>query len=85
MSPNTESPTKKDDVSPRRLYASALELAPNALDESRHVLANFGNMSSATIMFVLERLLATGTAGQRGAAMGFGPGLTAETMLFHVA
>jgi alpha-pyrone synthase len=64
---------------------NALELAPNALDESRHVLANFGNMSSATIMFVLERLLATGTAGQRGAAMGFGPGLTAETMLFHVA
>ena len=28
MSPDTESPTKKDDVSPRRLYASVIELAP---------------------------------------------------------
>jgi alpha-pyrone synthase len=63
---------------------NALELAPDALDASRHVLANFGNMSSATIMFVLERLLAAGTSGQRGAAMSFGPGMTAETMLFHV-
>jgi predicted naringenin-chalcone synthase len=64
---------------------NALELAPGALDVSRRVLADFGNMSSATIMFVLERLMATGSSGQRGAAMGFGPGLTAETLLFHVA
>jgi len=64
---------------------NALELAPGALDASRQVLAEFGNMSSATIMFVLERLMATGSRGQRGAAMGFGPGLTAETLLFHVA
>jgi predicted naringenin-chalcone synthase len=64
---------------------NALELAPGALDASRQVLADFGNMSSATIMFVLEKLIATAKPGQRGAAMGFGPGLTAETMLFHAA
>jgi len=62
---------------------NALELAPGALDASRQVLADFGNMSSATIMFVLEKLIATAEPGERGAAMGFGPGLTAETMLFH--
>jgi predicted naringenin-chalcone synthase len=64
---------------------SALELPPETLDASRRVLAEFGNMSSATVMFVLERLIADARSGQRGAAMGFGPGLTAETLLFHAA
>jgi len=40
-------------------------------------------MSSATVMFVLESMLNTATAGQRGCAMSFGPGVAAETMLFH--
>ena len=62
---------------------TALELPVGALDASRRVLADFGNMSSATIMFVLERLMRTAAPGQRGVAMGFGPGLTAETLLFH--
>jgi len=35
-------------------------------------------------MFVLQRLMQAGTAGQRGCAMSFGPGLTAEMMCFHV-
>lgn len=60
-----------------------LALAPAALDASRSVLERFGNMSSATVMFVLQSLLATATSGQRGCAMSFGPGLTAETMLFR--
>jgi len=63
----------------------ALELPPAALAASRAVLAEYGNMSSATIMFVLEKLIARAERGQRGAAMGFGPGLTAETLLFHAA
>jgi alpha-pyrone synthase len=48
-------------------------------------LERFGNMSSATVMFVLERLMQTAESGQKGCAMSFGPGLTAETMLFHAA
>ena len=36
-------------------------------------------------MFVLDRLMRTGRAGQRGAAMSFGPGLVAETMTFRMA
>lgn len=62
-----------------------LALPPNALNCSREVLQRYGNMSSATVMFVLERLLAEAKAGDRGCAMSFGPGLTAETMLFHAA
>jgi predicted naringenin-chalcone synthase len=61
----------------------ALQLAPDALDASREVLRRFGNMSSATVMFVLQVLM-TGKAGRRnGCAMAFGPGLVAETMMFH--
>jgi predicted naringenin-chalcone synthase len=62
-----------------------LKLAPKALAASREVLESFGNMSSATVMFVMERLMREARTGQRGCAMSFGPGLTAETMLFHAA
>ncbi len=62
-----------------------LGLGTNALDTSRRILADFGNMSSATVMFVLQALMETASPGQRGCALSFGPGLTAETMLFHAA
>ncbi|HVZ84998.1 MAG TPA: type III polyketide synthase [Terracidiphilus sp.] len=62
-----------------------LELPADALTASREVLSRFGNMSSATVMFVLERMMQQARPGQRGCAMSFGPGLTAETMRFHVA
>ena len=43
----------------------AFAIAPAALSASRGVLRDFGNMSSASIMFVLKRLL---DAGRRNAA-----------------
>jgi predicted naringenin-chalcone synthase len=60
-----------------------LELPVDALAASREVLSSFGNMSSATVMFVLQRIMQQALPGQRGCAMSFGPGLTAETMRFH--
>ncbi len=62
-----------------------LGLGPQALAASRQTLECFGNMSSATVMFVLHRLMQTAKPGDLGCAMSFGPGLTAETMLFHAA
>jgi predicted naringenin-chalcone synthase len=62
-----------------------LALGAEDLAASRAVLRDFGNMSSATVMFVLQKLLATAKTGETGCAMSFGPGLTAETMLFHAA
>ena len=66
---------------PRVLSAveGALGLDPVALAASRGVLADHGNMSSATILFILARLLPEA----RGpcVAMAFGPGLTAEFAL----
>jgi predicted naringenin-chalcone synthase len=61
-----------------------LGLDGRALRHSRAVLRDYGNMSSATIMFVLAQMLADGTAGQRGFAMAFGPGMVAETFRFDV-
>jgi alpha-pyrone synthase len=60
-------------------------LPAEALASSRDVLARFGNMSSATVMFVLQRIMQLAQSGQQGCAMSFGPGVTAETMLFHAA
>lgn len=62
---------------------TGLELPPDALAASREVLSSFGNMSSATVMFVLQNLMQRARPGERGCAMSFGPGLTAETMRFH--
>ncbi|MBP1807536.1 type III polyketide synthase [Rubellimicrobium aerolatum] len=63
----------------------ALELGPEALADSREVLRLYGNMSSATVLFVLARMLGRARSGERGCAMAFGPGLTAETLLFSAA
>ena len=63
----------------------ALDLPPAALRQSREVLRRYGNMSSATVMFVLAAMLGEAHASERGCAMAFGPGLTAETMLFRTA
>jgi predicted naringenin-chalcone synthase len=62
-----------------------LGIGPEALATSRGVLESYGNMSSATVMFVLQSMLARSSPGERGCAMSFGPGLTAETMMFHKA
>lgn len=63
-----------------------------ALDEAqlrpaREVLRTHGNMSSATVLFVLQRILEHEgpRSGERVAAMAFGPGLTAESALLTVA
>ena len=64
--------------------AHGLELPAEALATSRGVLADFGNMSSATVMFVLERMMREGRRGL-GCALAFGPGLSAEAMRFEAA
>jgi predicted naringenin-chalcone synthase len=61
-----------------------LGLAPASLRASRDVLRECGNMSSATLMFVLARILAMpcGAASPDGIAMAFGPGLSVESFGF---
>ncbi|MFJ4166674.1 type III polyketide synthase [Microbacterium sp. NPDC089698] len=63
-----------------------LALSDAQLHPARETLRRHGNMSSATILFVLRRILEEEGArdGERVSAMAFGPGLTAESALMTV-
>lgn len=60
----------------------ALGLFPGATAPSRHVLKNFGNMSSPTLLFIIDQLRRD-DAPRPCVALGFGPGLTAEAALYQ--
>ncbi|WP_345800831.1 type III polyketide synthase [Microbacterium sp. AZCO] len=63
---------------------SGLGLDQAALQASREVLRQQGNMSSATILFILRALLHDAALGDaRIAALAFGPGLTVESALLR--
>jgi predicted naringenin-chalcone synthase len=68
---------------PRILDAveEALGLPPDATRDSRAVLEECGNMSSPTVLFILDRLRRR-AAPRPCVALGFGPGLAAEAALF---
>nr|BAA87925.1 stilbene synthase [Psilotum nudum] len=67
-----------------------LKLQPEKLQASRHVLAEFGNMSSATVHFSLDQMRrssvekgcsTTGEGYELGILLGLGPGMTVESIL----
>ncbi len=60
---------------------SGLELDDSAMARSRDVLREHGNMSSATVLFILQRILDDDALpdGAAVVALGFGPGLTVES------
>ena len=55
----------------------AFGLPDGALADAREVLRDYGNMSAATVMFVLERMLAETPQWQRALMTALGPGFTA--------
>ena len=68
--------------------AGALGLDARAMEDSYSILESHGNMSSPTILFILDRLLARGNGRGEGrgvvlpcVCLGFGPGLAIEAML----
>ncbi len=63
----------------------SLGLGHDHMAPSRAVLRDCGNMSSAAVMFVLARMMARVPTGRLGCAMGFGPGLSVESLLFREA
>lgn len=62
---------------------NGLEIEEAQLAPSRSVLRDYGNMSSATILFVLSEMARVSSPGDRVMAMAFGPGLTVETGLLE--
>jgi len=66
-------------------FEAALELPPEALRRSWDSLRRTGNLSSASVLFVLSELLAAGEArpGDLGLLMAMGPGFCAELVLLR--
>ncbi len=65
----------------------ALGLSENDNRYSYDVLRHYGNMSSATVLFVLKKIwddLSQSDAGKQIFSCAFGPGLTLESMLLRV-
>nr|ARQ79443.1 chalcone synthase [Nelumbo nucifera] len=69
-----------------------LALKPEKLSATRHILSEYGNMSSARVLFILDEmrkksiedgLKTTGEGLEWGVLFGFGPGLTVETVVLH--
>jgi len=60
---------------------AGLDLSDETMAPSREVLREYGNMSSATVLFILQRMLADDALrdGATIVGLGFGPGLTVET------
>ncbi|KAA0699582.1 type III polyketide synthase [Neorhizobium sp. P12A] len=56
---------------------SSLSLEPGSLDHERDVLSDYGNMSSPTVLFVLERAIIAGLP-KRSAMIAMGPGFAAS-------
>ncbi|KAL9229383.1 hypothetical protein vseg_004854 [Gypsophila vaccaria] len=69
-----------------------LGLKEEKLTATRNVLSEFGNMSSACVLFILDEMrkkslkegcATTGEGLDWGVLFGFGPGLTVETVVLH--
>lgn len=55
-----------------------------SIDDTREVLRKYGNMSSATVLYVLERFLEREIQqGQQGLLLSFGPGFSAQRVLLE--
>jgi alkylresorcinol/alkylpyrone synthase len=63
---------------------ASLELGQGALDHERSVLADHGNMSSPTVLYVLDRARRAGLP-PRSALIALGPGFTASTATLEAA
>lgn len=62
-------------------YVKSLKIEPEMTNISIEVLKEYGNMSSATIFYVLRRFIEIGKAGEYGLATALGPGFSSEMLL----
>lgn len=63
-------------------YSDSLQIAHHKLQMAYDVLKNYGNMSSATVLYVLKRYMkSTASEGDKGLLLALGPGFSAEIVL----
>jgi predicted naringenin-chalcone synthase len=66
-----------------KAFESAIQIDSLDLAESYEILSNYGNMSSATVLFVLEKMLYDASKDAYVYTAAFGPGLTVEGALLQ--
>lgn len=64
-------------------YEEALDMSEDCLQTSREIMREYGNMSSSTVLYVLERFLHKYEKGY-GLMMSMGPGFSSEMVLLKM-
>lgn len=64
-------------------YEEAFHIGREHTNIAREIIAEYGNMSSATVLFVLEKFLTQGTRNQYGLIGALGPGFSSELILLQ--
>jgi alkylresorcinol/alkylpyrone synthase len=65
-------------------YKSALGVAGDFLNKTRTVMNDYGNMSSATVLYVLDKFMREGFEDGYGLMLAMGPGFSSEMVLLKV-
>ena len=66
-------------------YQEALGVEGDFLKTTRDVMNNYGNMSSATVLYVLEKFMREGFEEGYGLMLSMGPGFSSEMVLLKVS
>ena len=66
-------------------YIDALNIDPVLMNNTREVLKDFGNMSSATVLYVLDRFIENGFEEGKSLMMSLGPGFSSEMVLLEAS
>ncbi len=65
-------------------YEEALPVDGDFLKNTREVMNDYGNMSSPTVLYVLERFVSTGFENGYGLMLAMGPGFSCEMVLLQM-
>lgn len=65
-------------------YIDALSINPDLLSNSREILKKYGNMSSVSVIYVLERFMSEGLNEGFGLMISLGPGFSSEMVLLKI-
>jgi len=65
-------------------YEDALSMDGDSLKNTREVMINYGNMSSPTVLYVLEKFFSEGYEEGYGLMLSVGPGFSTEMVLLQM-
>ncbi len=67
-----------------KAYEDSLKMSADQLNNTREILSEYGNMSSATVLYVLDKFIEEGFEKGYGLMTSLGPGFSSEMVLLHM-